>query len=156
MDLSGGGCSGRNQRGRRERQRADANDVAIHVWTSRDPFFPYLPPRRMPYPCAAWRVDGLSGESVALEDGFLESLKDGVSRTKLPLSDWRGTDLRPVSKRKIPLMGPKQDCLQVIFKFDVWVALIVPEEPAPTCTAQQGAREGARGALIRRAGAPRC
>lgn len=74
------------------------------------------------------RLDGLSGESVALEDGFLESLKDGVSRTKLPLSDWRGTDLRPISRRKIPLVGPKREYLQVIFKFDVWVALIVPVE----------------------------
>jgi hypothetical protein len=77
------------------------------------------------------RLDGLDGESVALEGDYLESLKDGVSRTRLPLWDWRSTDVRPISRRKIPLVGPKREYLQVIFKFDVWVALIVPIEQRP-------------------------
>ena len=74
------------------------------------------------------RLEGLDGQSVAVEDGFLESFKNGVSQARLPLSEWQGTDVRPLSKRRFPLLGPKRQLLQVIFKFDVWVALLVPVE----------------------------
>jgi hypothetical protein len=76
------------------------------------------------------RLEGLDGEAVELDrdDGRLVSLKDGTPQARLPLDDWRGTDIRPFKRRRVPLIGPKQACLQVIFKFDVWVALVVPEE----------------------------
>jgi hypothetical protein len=76
------------------------------------------------------RLEGLDGEAVELdrEDGRLVSLKHGSEQAQLPLGGWRGTDVRPFTRRRVPLIGPKQACLQVIFKFDVWVALVVPEE----------------------------
>jgi hypothetical protein len=92
------------------------------------------------------RVTDINGDSIVVDDGWVEKLRGKASRGRVPVSDYVDTDVKETSRRKKVLFGEKEELLHVIVNCGVYLSLMVRAEQRPEVDALIAELERARGA----------
>ena len=71
-------------------------------------------------------VKGINHESIVLDGRWVEKLRAGQSKKRIPASSLRDAKLNDASRKKYVLFGEREELVQVVLMFDTGMGLIVP------------------------------
>ena len=92
------------------------------------------------------KVDGLNNESLVLDGEWLEKLRAGEPKAKLPASSFKQADVQEIDRRKKLFGGEKEHLIQVTLTFEQppFIGFTVPEEKREQLQALLAGLEAAR------------
>ena len=78
-----------------------------------------------------FRIKDINGDSIVVDNGWVEKLRLNDSRGRAPAQDYVGTDVKETSRRKRIVFGEKEELLHVIVNVGTWMSLMVKAEQRP-------------------------
>lgn len=92
-----------------------------------------------------YEIKGERGESIVIDDGWIEKVRSGQSVVRVPTSRYQSLDTRTYSQRRFVAFGRKSDHLNVTIDAGTSVSLQLPAEREPEVAELEGRLERARG-----------
>jgi hypothetical protein len=78
-----------------------------------------------------FRIKDVRGESIVVDNGWVEKFRLNDSRGRAPAQDYVGTEVKETSRRKKIVFGEKEELLHVIVNVGTWMSLMVKAEQRP-------------------------
>jgi hypothetical protein len=74
---------------------------------------------------AVFRIKDIRGESIVVDNGWVEKFRLNDLRGRAPAQDYVGTEVKETSRRKKVLFGEREELLHVIVNVGVHMSLMV-------------------------------
>jgi hypothetical protein len=91
-----------------------------------------------------YEIKGRLGESIVIDDGWIEKLRSGQSVARVPASRYESLDTRRYSQRRFVAFGPKSDHLNVTIDVGTFVSIQLPADRESEVAELEGQLERAR------------